>query len=198
MKNNPKKQNILDAYAAIIVEQGLEGASVGAVARRLGINQSLIFHYFENKDEMTVTLCREVFNKAVKWYDRVCACGTDCTPEGFETFVVDILRIHKKRSRSIHPKLHFALVYLMPRNVRVHELFTDLSRRASALISSRLDEFTQAGIACSRDSRSDAHTLLCLADGILCNEGLIPQDKMSEFVSAQRDLFFAHVKYSGI
>ena len=35
MKNNTKKQDILEAYAGLVVSVGLEGASIGAVARQM-------------------------------------------------------------------------------------------------------------------------------------------------------------------
>ena len=73
MKNNTKKQEILDVYASLIVSQGLEGASIGAIARHMGINQSLIFHYFENKDDLIRQLSERVVEKCIRFYQRAFA-----------------------------------------------------------------------------------------------------------------------------
>jgi AcrR family transcriptional regulator len=42
----PRKPEILEAYYQVIIQEGLEGASIGKIAKRLNIHPSLIIHYF--------------------------------------------------------------------------------------------------------------------------------------------------------
>ncbi|HOP64233.1 MAG TPA: TetR/AcrR family transcriptional regulator [Spirochaetota bacterium] len=51
-----RKPDILNHYYKVILKEGLEGASIAKVAKRMKINPSLIIHYFGNKDNMTVAL----------------------------------------------------------------------------------------------------------------------------------------------
>lgn len=47
-----RREEALDHFGQAIVEDGLEGASTGNVARRMGIPTSLLMHYFPSKAAM--------------------------------------------------------------------------------------------------------------------------------------------------
>ncbi len=51
-----RKPDILKNYYQVILKEGVEGASIAKVAKRMKINPSLIIHYFSSKDNMTVEL----------------------------------------------------------------------------------------------------------------------------------------------
>jgi len=51
-----RKPDILKHYYQVILKEGIEGASIAKVAKRMKINPSLIIHYFSTKDNMTVAL----------------------------------------------------------------------------------------------------------------------------------------------
>lgn len=43
---------ILEAAQKLFVKLGFSGTSIGAIAKEANINQSLIYHYFENKEDL--------------------------------------------------------------------------------------------------------------------------------------------------
>lgn len=47
-----RRQKILDAALTIFVEKGFAGASMSHIAKSAGVPQSLIYHYFANKEEL--------------------------------------------------------------------------------------------------------------------------------------------------
>ncbi len=51
-----RKPDILKNYYQVILKEGVEGASIAKVAKRMKIHPSLIIHYFTTKDNMTVEL----------------------------------------------------------------------------------------------------------------------------------------------
>ncbi len=51
-----RKPDILKNYYQVILKEGIEGASIAKVAKKMKINPSLIIHYFASKDNMTVAL----------------------------------------------------------------------------------------------------------------------------------------------
>ena len=193
MKNNTKKQEILKTYAAVIEKQGVEGASLGAVARQLGINQSLIFHYFENKEDLTVQLTEHVCQMCVKSYEKAFPKEDDLSPESFDYFVGYILEIHQNRRRTVSPKLYFALTYLLPRQPMVKESFARLTDALVRMVSTQLERYKAAGIVGVSDTHMAARTLLCLADGILCYDELTPAELRRTFIDAQKALFMTSV-----
>ncbi|BEV72046.1 MULTISPECIES: TetR/AcrR family transcriptional regulator [unclassified Paludibacterium] len=52
MKADNKRERILAAARALFVEHGFAGTSMGNIARQAGVNHSLVFHYFDNKDTL--------------------------------------------------------------------------------------------------------------------------------------------------
>ena len=73
-KKNPedKKQRIINAAIKIISEKGYHGASTALIAKKAGVSQGIIFHYFGNKEGLFFSLLkgkskmfREEFEKSV-------------------------------------------------------------------------------------------------------------------------------------
>lgn len=57
---SPRHIEVLEAALALIAERGIAGASLRELARRLGLSQPSLYHYFASKDELIeqiVTLC---------------------------------------------------------------------------------------------------------------------------------------------
>lgn len=46
------RAKILQAGRTLFLEYGFSGTSIGALAKLAGINQSLVYHYFENKEDL--------------------------------------------------------------------------------------------------------------------------------------------------
>ena len=49
-----RKPEILRNFHEILVEEGIEGASIGKVAKRMGIHPSLIMHYFSTQETLVI------------------------------------------------------------------------------------------------------------------------------------------------
>lgn len=45
-------QAILDATSELISEKGLDGFTITEIAKRAGINRALIYHYYQNRDNL--------------------------------------------------------------------------------------------------------------------------------------------------
>lgn len=58
------RKKILEAAANLFVKNGFDGISISQIAKKAGINQSLIYHYFESKE----ALWKSVKNYYVETY----------------------------------------------------------------------------------------------------------------------------------
>ncbi len=62
-----RKPQIVQAFYETIIKEGFEGASLTRVAQRCGLNQTLILHYFKNKENLTLACV----DRAVEEYSKL-------------------------------------------------------------------------------------------------------------------------------
>ena len=58
-----RRTEILEHFQHVLREEGFEGASIAKIARRMGVNPSLLLHYFPSKEAMTVALVDYIIEK---------------------------------------------------------------------------------------------------------------------------------------
>lgn len=56
MKKTAKKDQIIAAATELFAQNGFEGTSMADIAQLAGVNHSLIFHYFGNKEKLWVAV----------------------------------------------------------------------------------------------------------------------------------------------
>ncbi len=81
-----RKPDILKNYYQVIIKEGIEGASIAKVAKRMKINPSLILHYFTSKENMAI----ELVDHWSKLYNRL-----------FTTMKIDTDDPHKRLDRLV-------------------------------------------------------------------------------------------------
>lgn len=92
-KKNSKRELILETAKLIFAEKGFDGSRMDEIAERAGLKKSLIYYYFEGKDQ----LLQEIFNSFIVEYGQLLRSETDCsTVNKYKDFLSnnsDILRI---------------------------------------------------------------------------------------------------------
>src|SRR5438105_1311581 len=54
-----RREQILDAALRIFSEKGFAGASIRDISREVGVTEGLIYHYFENKEQLEQACWKE-------------------------------------------------------------------------------------------------------------------------------------------
>lgn len=62
-KNQQTRRRILDSALAEFAEKGYGGSSVNTICAAQGISKGIIYHYFENKDELYLACVAECFQR---------------------------------------------------------------------------------------------------------------------------------------
>lgn len=62
---NSRRSQILAIAGQLVAEEGLKNLSVRKVAARIGCAPSLIYHYFQDKDDLVDHLVREIYRRLV-------------------------------------------------------------------------------------------------------------------------------------
>lgn len=63
MSKTDKREDILEAALEIIAEQGFHGAPMAMIAERASVGAGTIYRYFTGKDELIISLCRDIEEK---------------------------------------------------------------------------------------------------------------------------------------
>jgi AcrR family transcriptional regulator len=70
VKTDAKRQEILDAAAAVLRQHGFSGASMAAVSKRLGASKATLYRYFSSKEDLFLTtLLDAAHDQAAKVFD---------------------------------------------------------------------------------------------------------------------------------
>ncbi|QCK15356.1 TetR/AcrR family transcriptional regulator [Mangrovivirga cuniculi] len=63
-----RKKEILEAYKIVIRREGIEGASIGKLAKQMEIPPSLIMHYYNTKNALIVAVAQDIIEET---YSRI-------------------------------------------------------------------------------------------------------------------------------
>ena len=63
-KREATRNAILDATGALVSEKGIDGFTISEVARRGKINRALIYHYFQNRDNLIVQAIDHIIRRS--------------------------------------------------------------------------------------------------------------------------------------
>ncbi len=158
-----RKPEILENYYQVLIEEGFEGASIGKIAKRMHIHPSLIIHYFQSKENMTLELVKALIDR----YE---------APEYLQFEHIDDLRERFQAlmdtlfsfewSRTVDPGVHFGFYYLSFRNPAVRKRFEEMIKRLRNHLVTELGRFSAAGIIRVDDARNAADMIVTLIEGL--------------------------------
>jgi TetR/AcrR family fatty acid metabolism transcriptional regulator len=65
-KHTVKKKNILEAAHYVISEKGIKAATITGIAKRAGVTDSIIYHYFKNKEDLIFSVLDQQLLTAIE------------------------------------------------------------------------------------------------------------------------------------
>ncbi|MBS4176105.1 TetR/AcrR family transcriptional regulator [Lederbergia citrea] len=79
-RNKPKYKQIIDAAVVVIAENGYHQAQVSKIAKQAGVADGTIYLYFQNKEDILISVFREKMGLFVEKIEEVIA-GKDAAAE---------------------------------------------------------------------------------------------------------------------
>ena len=101
-KDDEKRNNIKKAVVSIILQQGMNGASISKIAKSAGVSPATVYIYYENKDEML----RDIYNEYAEDIFSHLLCQVDGQMSG-EEFINSLIREYYDYIISNEEKYHF-------------------------------------------------------------------------------------------
>ncbi len=172
-----RKPEILENYYQVIIEEGIEGASIAKIAKRMNIHPSLIIHYFKTKHNLTV----ELFDLLIERYAAPEFFQIDNIKDTKERFkaLMDIL-FSFEYSRTVDPGVHFGFYYLSFRNKEINNRFRKMINQLKVLLVKEFEQFKKEGIITVKDTGQAANMVVTLIEGLEFQTAFLDQNRRFE------------------
>ncbi|MDY6793905.1 MAG: TetR family transcriptional regulator C-terminal domain-containing protein [Actinomycetota bacterium] len=176
-KVEARKREILESFYQVLIDEGLEGASMAKIADRMDIHPSLIVHYFSTKEEMIVELVdfileiyRETFLPRVR---------KARDPEERLQAAADAL-FSPEWAKLVDTGVFFACYSLSFRNERVRESFKRMYSTLREFLVEELSLYMEEGVIAEAEPGKVADLLITLLEGYDYYRNLMEDDERFE------------------
>ena len=172
-----RKPDILESYYQVLIQEGLEGASIGKIADRIGIHPSLIIHYFKNKENLKL----ELVDLLIEKYESPAMIDFDHIEDDEERFHALISMLFSfKWSRTVDPSVHFGFYYLSLRNEKILERFRVMFKWLRDYLADQLTDFNNKGVIQVKDATKAADYVVTLMEGLEIHNQFLANGKPFE------------------
>ena len=187
-----RKPEILENYYQVIIEEGIEGASIGKVAARMDIHPSLIIHYFKTKKNLTLKLADLMLEKylAPGYLDFSHISNLE---DRFNALIDTIFS--ESWSKTVDPGVHFCFYYLSFRNPDIKEQFNKIFKRFRDYLFGEMEMYNRAGIIHVKDIDKAIDSIITLMEGLEFHAKFLANNKpFEEFAEYSKRLVIAVLK----
>ncbi len=191
-----RRKEILENFYAVLASEGLEGASIAKIADRMGVNPSLIIHYFSTKEEMVVALVDHI----LAMYESVFLPRLreiedpqerlEAAADGF--FGADWAGL-------VDPGVFYACYSLGFRNPRVKESFRKMYGKLRGVLTEEIAALIEAGVVPGGDSGKLAGLVIAVLEGYDFYRCMLDEGEADEFGRFCRESLLAVLRgrYAG-
>jgi AcrR family transcriptional regulator len=153
---------MLAAYYETLLEEGLQGASIAKIARRLDVPPSLLIHYFGTKEQMTIELVDYLLEVYHETYG-----------EKLESIADPLVRLRAivnylfsvEYHQLLDDRAFYALFYVSLTHPTVRRAFARVYEVSLDLVEATIAECMAAGHIPHDDAHQLAVTLKALEEG---------------------------------
>jgi AcrR family transcriptional regulator len=157
-----RKPDIVKNFYQVILEEGIEGASIGKVAKRMDIHPSLIIHYFRNKENLIIALLDYIIRRSGEIYRELIVESGD--PGRRLRNLVEIFFSEAWYGMS-DISGDFAILSMSGREPRIRARLKEMYAILKKLIIGELDKINDAGAIPFGDPARAADIVISMYEG---------------------------------
>ena len=156
-----RQKEIINAFYIVAKKEGLENASLAKVAKEMGVNTSLVLHYFTSKDELIFGLISYILENYKEIY----------TSENKKNSKNSKLRniINNLFSRNWNELIDDGVFYscftLIFRDAKIKAAFKDLHEYLRLLLTNAIQEAKENGEVFVENPKETANLIFILVEG---------------------------------
>jgi AcrR family transcriptional regulator len=157
-----RRREMLVAYYEVLLDEGLQGASLAKIAKRVQAPPSLLIHYFGSKEQMTIELVDYLLERYHETYGALFEGIVD--PLERLRAIVDYL-FSVEYHQLMDDRAFYALFYLSLTHATVRRAFARVYEESLRLVESTVADCMAAGHVPRDDPHELAMTLKALEEG---------------------------------
>ncbi len=192
-KGDSRKREILDSFYQVIVEEGIEGASIAKIAKKLEVHPSLIIHYFSTKEELVVALVDSIVEK----YETAFLPKIDehqNPQERFQAFFNTLFGV--EYDRLIDDSVFAVCYYLGFRNEKIRTAFQKMFGRLRDIVFTEISHYRDAGLIQVTEPGKMADLIIAIEEGLSFMRSVMgPSDRWEEIGEYLKAITFSLLKH---
>ncbi len=158
-----RRAQILDALRRCISKHGLQNSPIKTIAKEAGVQPSILYHYFKDRDDMIEELVEKLVDDLMHSYSA--QMGEYEDPEKRFEKGLEFL-FSPEMNNTEPPGFYYSCIVEAQRNPRVQKSMTRLFRRYRAAVLRLLTETGKTAGLSSKEAHDLASMLVAIQDGV--------------------------------
>ena len=168
-----RQKEILKGFYQVAKKEGLDNTSIAKVANHMGINPSLIIHYFKNKEEILLAFNDYILNRYKSLYKL-----PDGKVDSREKLEELIDRLFSKNwNRLISDSVFYSCYALTFRNKKQKNRFKDMHDKLRSLFRDALEEAKEAGVIRNTNMQELSEKIFFVLEGAYYYLGMVEDNE---------------------
>ncbi len=169
-----RKQEIIEEFYRVIIEDGLEKASLVNIARRLSVSPSLLIHHFKNKDELILSLIDFIIKRYIGAFLKIIQDIHDKKERILA--IIDVV-LSEEWSKTIDDRAYITCLYLSHQNKRVRERLRVMHRMFINMLEEEIAGLVDADSDGDIQAEKVTRLIICVQEGLDIYKDLFPEDR---------------------
>ncbi len=173
-KAEVRKKEIIEQFYQVIVEDGLEKASLVKIAARLSVSPSLLIHHFKNKDELILQLIDYIIGKySVSFSDMI-----DAIQDSRQrvSSILDLIFSHEW-TKTIDDSVYITCLHLSHQNNKVKKRLQGMYGGFIGMLEKEISQYADDNPGLELESEKLARLIVSLQEGLDIFKDLFPDDR---------------------
>ncbi len=168
-----RKLEIMESFYEVLVEEGLQEASMAKIAKRMGVRPSLLIHYYSTKEEMVDGLVGFITQR----YEKTFFPKLDEVHDPAERLdlILDMI-FGLEWFRLVDNSAFYACYYLSFRNEKVKHHFQEMYLRLREMLVEEIRQYDGSGTLSGEDAERRADLVLIVLGGFNYQKNIFDDD----------------------
>ena len=160
-----RKPEILEHVYEVVRTEGLQGTTLSKIADRMGVNSSLLIHYFKTKDDIMVALTDTIIEKYLAYFNKNSQRINKLKDPKIRLNTLLDLMFDPEWDKVVEANVFYACFYLSFKNKKVKKRIAGLYLNFKKELAKEIREHYLEGSTGEDNSEKAAVALISMLEG---------------------------------